>query len=241
MATKEQPPDGRQLRWSRHNRERREQILDAAIATLEDAGPGAEVHVQEIAARAGLSRTVVYRHFEDRADLDRSVRTEILDRLWGALLPEVTLDGTIPQIAERVVGTYVGWAVAHPALHRFAEQDPAGGSADTEDPLQEGLTRIASQVADLITTAVDLLGLEPTDDERAAVDPLVFGLVGAVFGAVRRWMARPVRTPSVPVFVSLVTESAWHLLEGFGRRLGIQLDPDQPVEDLLASAVGPSA
>jgi AcrR family transcriptional regulator len=232
MATK-QPADGRQLRWNRHNEERREQILDAALDSLEDAGPGVDVHVQDIAERAGLSRTVVYRHFDDRADLDRAVRAEILDRLWAALIPEVTLDGTIPEIAERIVSTYVGWTVAHPALHRFAESDSSQGE---EDPLQEGLARIAGQVADLITTAIDLLGLEPSEDERAAVDPLVFGLVGAVFAAVRRWMARPERTPPAPVFVSMVTESAWHLLEGFGRRLGIELDPDQRVEDLLAAA-----
>jgi hypothetical protein len=30
--------DGRQARWDRHNQERRQQILDAAIAALEDAG-----------------------------------------------------------------------------------------------------------------------------------------------------------------------------------------------------------
>lgn len=231
MASSERGrPDGRQARWDRHNEQRRQQILDAAIAVIEDGEPGAEFHVHQIAERAGLNRTVVYRHFSDRSDLDRAVQSEIFDGLWAELLPSVTLDGTIPQIVERIVATYVGWAVAHPALHRVAEQ-----GADGPGPLQQGLARIAAQVGELITTAVEVLDLDVDDDERAAIDPLVFGLVGAVFGAVRRWMARPDRVPAAPKLVELVTRSVWFILEGHGRALGVVLDPRQPVEELLAS------
>ena len=223
--------DGRQARWDRHNQERRQRILDAALSVVEEGEPGAEVHVQQIAERAGLSRTVVYRHFSDRADLDRAVQTAIVDDLSGELLPAVTLDGTIPQIIERIVSTYVSWAVAHPALHRLAEQD---SSTSGPGPLQHGIERIALAVAELITTAFDLLEVELGEDERASVDPLVFGLVGAVFSAVRRWMARPERTPSAPVLVSLVTDSVWYLLQGHARTLGVPLERDEPVEVLLA-------
>lgn len=225
--------DGRQARWDQHNLERRVTILTAAIAVIEEEEPGAEIHVQQIAERAGLSRTVVYRHFSDRADLDRAVQAEILEDLWNQLLPCVTLDGTIPQIVERIVSTYVSWAVAHPALHRIAEQD---GSRDGSSPLQQGIERIAEQVAILIVTAVDALKLEVTDEERAAIDPLVFGLVGAVFGAVRRWMSKPERVPPAEVLVELTTQSVWHILRGHAQTLGVELLPDVPVEELLAGA-----
>ena len=72
--------DGRQLRWDSHNQARRQHILDAAIDVLADSEPGAEVHVQQIADRAGLSRTVVYRHFADRADLDKIPATSLWTR-----------------------------------------------------------------------------------------------------------------------------------------------------------------
>lgn len=225
--------DGRQARWDKHNLERRQTILDAAVAVIEDGEPGAEVHVQQIAERAGLSRTVVYRHFNDRADLDRAVQTEILESLWADLLPNVTLDGTIPQIVERIVASYVGWAVAHPALHKLAELDT---SHDGTGPLQQGIERIAEQVAALIVTAVDALALELTDEERAAIDPLVFGLVGAVFGAVRRWMSKPERVPSAHVLVELTTQSVWHILRGHAETLGLVLPPDVPIEELLAAS-----
>lgn len=225
--------DGRQARWDKHNLERRQSILSAAIAVIEAEEPGVEVHVQQIAERAGLSRTVVYRHFNDRADLDRAVQTEILDELSGLLLPSVTLDGTIPQIVERIVATYVGWAVAHPALHRLAEQD---SSRDGTGPLQQGIARIAEQVAILIVTAIDSLEVEISAEQRAAIDPLVFGLVGAILGAVRRWMSKPERVPAANVLVELTTQSVWYILRGHAACFGVDLPPDVPVEDLLARA-----
>jgi len=232
MAGTQAKGDGRQARWDRHNQERRQRILDAAIAVVEAGEPGAEVHVQAIATEAGLSRTVIYRHFDDRADLDRAVQTAIVDDLSAELLPAVTLDGTIPQIIERIVSTYVSWAVAHPALHRLAESDSAGTG-----PFQQGIERIAHQVVELITTAVELLGVEVSQDEQDAIDPLVFGLVGAVFSAVRRWLARAERRPSAPVMVGLVTDSVWFILDGHARGLGLSLRRDQLVEDLLATSV----
>ena len=224
-------PDGRQVRWDRHNQERRQAILDAAIEVIQLGEPGAEFHVQQIAERAGLSRTVIYRHFNDRADLDHEIQIAILDDLWALLLPAVTLDGTIPDIIERIVSTYVTWAVEHPGLHRVAEQDTSG----SDSPLQQGIERIAHQVVELIEIAVDSLGADPTDDQRAALDPLVFGLVGAVFGAVRRWVARDEQVPGADVLVGLVTESVWFIIDGHARTLGLELARDQPVEQLLAS------
>ncbi|GAA2003873.1 MULTISPECIES: TetR/AcrR family transcriptional regulator [Nocardioides] len=232
-STERGRPDGRQARWDRHNQERRQQIIDAALAVIEAGEPGAEVHVQQYAEQAGLSRTVIYRHFADRADLDRAVQTAIVEGLAAELLPAVTLDGTIPEIVGRVVRTYVDWATTHPALHHVAEQDT---SLDGSGPLQQGIERIAAQVVEVITTAVDLLDLEVSEDERAALDPLVFGLVGAVFGAVRRWMAKPEQTPPAPLLVALTTDSVWFILQGHARSLGLELRSDQPIEQLLEQA-----
>lgn len=237
-ASGQKGPDGRQARWLKHNETRRQEIIDAAIEVIEGGQAGAEVHVQQIAAAAGLSRTVVYRHFGDRADLDRAVQTQVWEALAADVLPAMSLDGTVPQIISRIVSTYVGWAVAHPALHRLAEQDTSA-----QGPLQLGIARIADQVGQLITVAVDLLELEVGDDERAAIDPLVFGLVGAVFGAVRRWMSKESRTPPADVIVELTTRSVWHILHGHALSLGVRLDPDVPVEDLLelTTVTGPDS
>lgn len=218
--------DGRQARWDKHNEERRLKILDAALDVIGEGEPGAEFHVQQIAARAGLNRTVVYRHFDDRADLDRAIRAHILDDLTDGLIPEVTLDGTVNQIIRRVIASYVDWVVDHPAAHAFAAQELSG-------PLEQGTDRIAHAVNDILVLAIDLLGAELDDDERSLVDPLAHGLVGAVFGAVRRWVSREPRAPEAKVLADLLSQSVWNLLDGHARRLGLEIDPDLPMAELL--------
>ncbi|MFB9315131.1 TetR/AcrR family transcriptional regulator [Nocardioides plantarum] len=226
--------DGRQVRWDKHNAERRATILDAALAVIGEGEPGAEFHVQQIAARAGLNRTVVYRHFEDRADLDRAIRAHIADDLTAGLVPEVTLDGTVNQIIRRIIAAYVDWVVAHPAAHAFAAQELSG-------PFEQGTDRIAHAVTDILELAIALLGAELDDDERSLVDPLAHGLVGAVFGAVRRWVSREPRLPAAPVLVDLLAQSVWNLLDGHARRLGLTIDPDLPLVELLPATTEPTA
>lgn len=237
MSASGKGPDGRQARWDKHNQARRQVILDAALAVVEAGEPGAEFHVQQIADQAGLSRTVVYRHFADRSDLDRALQTEVLEGLTAHLLPGLTLDGTVHEIIGRIVSTYVDWAVEHPALHRLAEQAQAG----TAGPLEDGINRIATVLVDLLQTAIPLLGVELDDDEAASIDPLAYALVGAVFGAVRRWVGLVPRRPAADTLSALLSRSVWHIIDGHARRLGLELDPDVPVEQLLGAPVDGAA
>lgn len=230
MAGERTGADGRRARWSEHNQQRRQQIIDAAIEVIEERPPGAEIHVQQIASRAQVNRTVVYRHFADRADLDQAVQQAILDRLWERLLPEVRLDGSVPQIIERIVGTYVAWAVDHPALHRMADHDT---SAD--GPLERGLERIAGRISETIGIAMLGLGAEPTEEDVAGLDPLVYGLVGAVFNAVRRWIGRPGSVLTPATLTQITSRSVWFVIEGHARDLGVVIDPDRTIEELLAA------
>jgi AcrR family transcriptional regulator len=228
-------PDGRRARWEQHNSERRRQILDAAVAVLESSPAGTEIHVRQIAERAGVGRPVVYRYFADRADLDRAVQAHVLDQLRDAVAAEVSLSGTIEQIIRRIVGGYVGWAAAHPALHRVAEQDrtSAGGVGELEVVVKQ----IVDLVSGLFTSAMELLNVELGEDDLATLDPLIFGLVGQVFGAVRRWLWRPERQPSAEVLADALARAIWFEISGLAADRGVHLDPAMPLDELLLDAL----
>lgn len=221
-----QVQDGRQARWDKHNQQRRQQILDAATTVIEGQPPGTEFHVQQIAGSAGLNRTVVYRHFADRADLDDAIRQHIIDDLTSVLQPAVSLDGTVNEVIRRIISTYVDWTVLHPGLHAFAVQEASG-------PAQHGIDQIAAQLTELLELAIALLGANLNDAERALVDPLAHGLVGAVFGAVRRWVTREPQEPSAAEISELLSTSVWNLLDGHARRFDLHLDPDLPLVALF--------
>lgn len=221
--------DGRRRRWKEHNQVRRQVIIDAAVAVLERQAPGEEVQVQAVADEAKMSRTVIYRHFVDRADLDRAVQRQICEDVGVELLPALSYDGTPDQIIHRIVGSFVRWASAHPTLYWFAERDLSGWGPS---PLSAAVEQVAEGIEGIMSIVVAALGGELSDDERAALDPWVFGMIGAVFAAVRRWLERPVREPATDSFVAILSESIWMQINGMALTRGLNL-PDLPVADLL--------
>jgi AcrR family transcriptional regulator len=235
VPTKPAAPDGRDERWAAHREERRAQILDAAIAVIERTPEGEEIHVRSIAGEAGLGRAVLYRHFADKADLDRAIQRRILQMLMDALVPEFALSGTIEQIIERIVHAYVDWAAAHPALHRI-------GAAESQDAERLGdvlqtTQQIGGLIAMLVTSGASLLEVELTDQDRQILDPLVFGIVGQAVGTVRFWLAREVREPSVEVLAAHLARSVWFQIDGHARDRGVVLDPQTSLDDLILGSV----
>ncbi|MDI3390325.1 TetR/AcrR family transcriptional regulator [Streptomyces sp. B-S-A8] len=67
--------------------ERREQILDAATRAFARAGFAA-TGLDDVAAEAGITRVMLYRHFESKADMYRAV----LDRACARLVDHVGSD-----------------------------------------------------------------------------------------------------------------------------------------------------
>lgn len=227
--------DGRGERWAAHRETRRAQILDAALSVIESAGEGEEIHVRQIAQEAGLGRAVIYRHFADRADLDREIQRHILDQLVARLAPEFNLSGSIAEIIDRIVRAYVTWADQHPALHRI-------GAAESQDSerlanVMEATGQIGGLITMLVTSGANLLEVDLSEQDLQLLDPLVFGIVGQAVGTVRFWLAAEQRQPSVDVLAQHLARSVWFQIAGHARDRGVTLDPDMALEELvLASA-----
>ena len=83
--------------------ERREQILAAATAAFARTGYGT-TSLEDIAAEAGVTRVILYRHFESKADLYRSVLDRAKKRIGAATgAPEFTdasIDALLAAAAE---------------------------------------------------------------------------------------------------------------------------------------------
>src|ERR1700676_3545247 len=80
----------RRDRWRGHREARREELVDAAVAAIRAHGAG--VGMDEIAAQAGVSKPILYRHFIDRADLWLAVSRRVTAELLGAMSSELTVD-----------------------------------------------------------------------------------------------------------------------------------------------------
>ncbi|MGH3365954.1 MAG: TetR/AcrR family transcriptional regulator [Nocardioidaceae bacterium] len=98
--------------------ERREQILAAATSAFARTG-FASTGLDDIAAEAGISRVILYRHFESKTDLYRVV----LDRAVGHLVAATNVE-----VGEASVHALLAWARRDPAgfrlLFRHATREP---------------------------------------------------------------------------------------------------------------------
>jgi AcrR family transcriptional regulator len=99
--------------------ERREQILDAATRAFAAAGFAA-TSLDDVAAEAGVTRVILYRHFDSKSDLYRAV----LDRACARLTDAVGTD----DYDEHTLATLVRAAATDPdgfrLLFRYAAREP---------------------------------------------------------------------------------------------------------------------
>jgi AcrR family transcriptional regulator len=224
--------DGRQSRWDDHNAERRILVLEAAVALIEQLPSGSEIHVQQIAEKAGLIRTVVYRHFNGRADLNRAVQAHIVSKARDAVASGVVLSGTTVEMIQRIVGSYVDWVAEHPTLHEVAERALGDG---LPGELDLAIRSATDRFSTLIRTGAKLLGITLDDAQTAALDLLVVGLIGQVRGTVGLWIRRPERLPSERELTTLLSQWIWFQIDGQAKALGVALDPTVSLEQLAES------
>ncbi|MFE3546359.1 TetR/AcrR family transcriptional regulator [Nocardia sp. NPDC059177] len=224
-----QRADGRASRWDRHRADRRERILTAALAAVQ--AQGASVGVQEIADLAGVPRSVLYRLFKDRQDLDEQLRARILDELMVVVAPTLNPEGTVAEAIARSVDTYLGWIVANPRLHYFLGAGSEGRKGHKSPVVSGAKIAIAGTVREVFENA-----LRAQSAPTTIAEPMAFGLVGFVDGSVNRWLSRSMQPMDAAELSSYLREAIWAIIDGSLRKAGVMLNPLTPIADLVATA-----
>lgn len=193
--------DGRDLRWERHREERRTALVDATIRAIR--GHGATVGMDEIAAEARTSKTVVYRYFEDKAGLYRAVADRIDDRVLrhvGTALAQSNSVRSEPRdLISSTVDAYLALVESDPEVYRFVVGRPLVDRPLADDPVGSTVTRATG----LLEHALIVKGVPAA---RARVWALA--LVGSVQAVADDWLASAGRPPRA-VIVQTLTELAW--------------------------------
>lgn len=218
--------DGRAQRWENHKLKRRQLILQSAMALLSSEGRGAGV--REIAEHAGVPRSVVYRIFRDREDLDEQLRAVIVDDLMAALAPSLAPHGTIENAIRDAVGSYVGWIEANPNLHHFLSTGSATKPTIGSRVVASTRVAIGRQLAEIACDVLTAVGADPRYGESTA-----FALTGMVDATVNRWLAQPDPELSVAELSEFLQQAAWQLICAAGTQNGVVLTPETRLDDLV--------
>jgi AcrR family transcriptional regulator len=215
---REHVPDARRERWRAHRESRRAEFVEATIRAVARFGPDAGM--DEIAAEAGVSKPVLYRHFTDKADLYLAVGERATDLLMAEVVPALADDGPIFDRIRRAVDCYVGFVDDYRELYRFLVLRP---NPTKRDLVQEDKSKIAGVLTELLAAHLALFRMDPS-----LAAPSAHGIVGLVQGSVEWWIDHADGV-SRDQLTNHLTTLIWHGIDGVLRSCGVTLDPHRPI------------
>jgi len=179
-------------------------LVEAALQAIRECGAG--VSVANIAAAAGVTKPVLYRHFADRADLQRAVSERAAQLLLERLLPELAKDRRPVEHIRSTVAAFLAAAEDEPQLWHFVVHNP-GGAPEPAQVVEHSMAMIANLLAVALGDRLRLQGLEAGGAEAFA-----YGLVGMVYTAGDWWLNQ--RTMSREALTDYLTTFIWGGLSG---------------------------
>ncbi|WP_051406989.1 TetR/AcrR family transcriptional regulator [Nocardia sp. CNY236] len=221
--------DGRKRRWRQHKIDRREELVDGALAAVRARGSNAGM--DEIAAEIGVSKTVLYRYFSDKNDLVRAtmqrfIETTLMPRVYSA----ISLDADEYQLVRSALSEYVGTVDEDPEVYRFI----MGNGAADQSSLAEFEKLFAEVVCTVITDRAQKHGVRTEGTELAS-----YMLVGGIQLATHWWTTHK----SLPheTVIDYLTMLVWSAVEGmvrvggapevFNARTHVLTAPELPLGD----------
>lgn len=172
-----------------------------AIATH---GPG--ITMADVAAAAGVTKPVLYRHFDDKGDLTTALAHRYAARLRATIERPLRSRDSPRDLLARTIDAYLEQVEKDPALYEFLVHRAAHERPDTARALSDFVHQLAGQVADVFREEFGRLGRSV---DRA--EAIAHGLVGMVQSTGEWWLAsdvarRPPRHEVVATLVDLVWE-----------------------------------
>jgi AcrR family transcriptional regulator len=157
---------------------RREQLLDVALEVFARQGYH-QASMNDIAEAAGVTKPVLYQHFESKQELYLELLNDVSARLQTAVI-EATQEATGPRDqVERGFRAFFEWMSDKPA--RFGIL--FSGDTVRDPQFSRAAYRTEETTAAAIAALIDVDGL---DDQHRLV--LGFGLVGMVEVIGRQWL-----------------------------------------------------
>jgi AcrR family transcriptional regulator len=207
-----------QTEQQRSAQQRRRQLLEAAERVVLRDGPQASMNA--IAAEAGITKPILYRHFGDKGGLYRALAKRHTDALLAALRTALDAPAERRERVEATLDTYLAAIEARPQVYRFL-MHPAEDTHLPEQGFDVGrhsaplLRRLGEELATVIAERVDL---GPDSEQLARV--WGHGIVGMMHGAGDWWLNE--RPCSREQLVRSLADLLW------GRLTTIDNRPDGP-------------
>lgn len=185
--------------------ERKQQLLAAALEVFVAQGYHAAA-MDDIAARAGVSKPVLYQHFPGKLELYLALLDSSTDALLAAVRTalESTHDNRLR--VEGTIEAYFTFVSDQAGAFRLVFESDLTG----EPAVRERVERVTDACAQAVSKVI----AEDTDLPPEAATLLAAGLTGAAHVAARWWLTQDGQIPR-DTAQQLVSSLAWRGISGF--------------------------
>ncbi|UVS77182.1 MULTISPECIES: TetR/AcrR family transcriptional regulator [Actinokineospora] len=213
--------DARRDRWKSHRAARREEFVEAALRALAEHGP--DVGMEHVAAEAGVTKPVLYRHFTDKADLFVALGQRGTEILFERLIPAMNREeAPLPRI-RKSLDAFFSIIEEYPNLYRLLVRRTFGDRRIDSDIVAEDKGVIAGALSSLLGDYMRAFKLD-----SGGAEVWGHGIVGMVQNVGEWWLER--RTMSRDSVVEYLTQTIWAAIDGTMRAHGVSIDPNKPLE-----------
>jgi AcrR family transcriptional regulator len=183
--------------------DRRGLLLDSAIGGIRAHGPSASM--DQLAAAAGITKPILYRHFGDRAGLVAAIADHFADSLLKDLQAALGQITPAPrELLSSTIDAFVSFVEREPELYRFLVHNRTNNV-----DLSGFLNTIAANVALVIGEQLRSAGRD-----SGGAEPIAHGIVAFVYAAGDWWVEH--RTIPRAQLVTYLTDFLWDGFNGQG-------------------------
>ena len=180
--------------------ERRAQLIDAAVEAIRR--DGAAVSMEVIAAEAGVTKPIVYRHFGDRDGLATAIAERVAGDLVTKIAASLSSDSPPRELLRSTIDAYLAYIEHDPSVYRFLVSRLGAP--------ESGLGTGTDLVSDIARRVALVLGeqLRSGGRDSGPAEPWAFGIVGMVHFAGDWWLGT--KTMTRASLTEYLTTLLWH-------------------------------
>jgi AcrR family transcriptional regulator len=187
---------------------RREALLEAAVRCIRSEGPGASM--DEIAAEGGVTKPILYRYFQDKAELYEAVAAQFTTIVASNLRRAQSKKAHPRVVLRSSIDSYIRLVEREKEVYRFLMQRARLSRLSEGGPVENFIRRLGDEIGFVLGGRLREVGLESEPAEAWG-----HAIVGMVSAAVDWWVDRPVM--SRRRLVDYLTQLLWGGFAGLDR------------------------
>jgi AcrR family transcriptional regulator len=185
--------------------ERRQQLLSVALDVFSATGYHTTT-MDDVADAAGVTKPVLYQHFDSKRALYLHLVADVGERMARAITAETAEVASPRQQVEAGIAAYFQFVTDNRTAFLLLFEGADRSDADVAEAVNRIEDSMAELVAPLIAAGID------ADQQRA----LAYGIVGAAEAAGRAWATGKLDIEAMRLSVE-IAELAWSGLRGISR------------------------